>query len=571
MPRYLVSWGDPLQRLYDIQVIFVAPSDNPSLKLPVWRPGRYLVQNYAANVREFTATNAIDTPLRTWKDELSTWRMEAAAGQEIRVRYRFYAGRLDAGSSYLDETEAYFNGSNLFMMVDGLRREECRLTVAAPASWLVETQLERGEDGAGAFVARDYDHLIDSPVIAAEKLTRHSFVAAGARIHLVFARDHGIDTEQYVEPVRAIIAEQAKMFGGLPLAEYRFLTHIGDKWHGVEHEDSCSMVAERGAMLAARPGTEGYDHFLSIASHEFFHVWNIKRMLPSRFLPYDYFTPTPTKLLWFFEGGTSYYGALTLVRSGVWTEEKYLDHLATQIATLENSPGHHFLSVAQASFDGWLHDAAHMHDRTNAWYSFYNKGELVAMLLDLTIRERTAGEKSLDDVMRLLWNRFRKNGAGIGEDGLENAVAELCDVGDFFTRSVDGTDDLPYAELLGTVGVELIVTALHAGRPALGCGTRDGGGTLILDAIVDGGAAARAGFLNGDELIAVDGSRVRTAADVQRIMGTIAEESSVVAIASRGGEILTVTLQATRDPRVEVRLTHEAATPRFSEWLGRNA
>jgi predicted metalloprotease with PDZ domain len=383
MVRYSLSWVRPNEHLFDIAITFTAPADDPIAHLPAWRPGRYLIQNYAANVREWS-------PNMT-KIAKSSWRVAARAGEEITISYRFFAGVLDAGSSFLDEDEAYFNGSNLFMWIDGVRSEPAALTIAAPAEWTIETQLPR--DG-NAFAARDYDHLIDSPAICAAKMTRYSFVESGARIHLIFRNDEGIDTEQFVEPVRTVVAAQAAMLGGLPLEEYRFLYHVGDKWHGVEHEDSTSIIVRRSALVGAKPGDDGYDHFLSITAHEFFHLWNVKRILPAVFAPYDYSTETPTRLLWAMEGLTSYFGDLSLVRAGVWTEETYIEHLRREIETLENAPGREFLSLVQSSFDGWLQEPAQMHDKTNAWISFYNKGELVAALLDLYIRANS--EKTLD-------------------------------------------------------------------------------------------------------------------------------------------------------------------------------
>jgi predicted metalloprotease with PDZ domain len=568
MVSYLISWGDPLQRLYDVEIRFIAPRDEPRLFLPVWRPGRYLVQNYAANVRQFSAVDSAGERLDTWKEDLSTWCVAATGGEEVVVRYRFYAGRLDAGSSFLDEHEAYFNGSNLFMMVDALRSEPVELTVAAPAEWTFATQLPR--EGT-TLRARDYDHLIDSPVIVAETLTRYTFNASGARIHLVFSNDDGVDTEQYVEPVRQIVESQARLIGELPFQEYHFLTHIGDRWHGVEHEDSCSIIAERKAMLSAHPGTEGYDHFLSIVAHELFHAWNVKRLLPLRFAPYDYFRPTPTKLLWFFEGGTSYFGDLSLTRSGVWSVDRYLDHIAAEIATLENAPGREILSATEASFDGWLHDPAHLHDRTNAWFSFYNKGELLSLMLDLTIREKTGGTRSLDDVFRVLWHAYEQGSPGVTEDGIEKAVAEVADVGDFFARYVDGTEDLPYADMLATAGIEMHASTMGEGRPAIGCTLRDQGGALTVDAVYARGAGGAAGLLAGDEIISLDGVRVRSAADVQRILGTADDDESLEAVISRNGVMRMISIRAISDPRVEVRLTHEGTSERMEQWLGRKA
>ncbi|HEV3484803.1 MAG TPA: hypothetical protein VG106_05305, partial [Vicinamibacterales bacterium] len=228
MPDYLLSWGTATERLFDISIRFDAPCDTPRLLLPAWRPGRYLIQNYAANVREWGGSH------RAWKDGKTSWRVDARAGEAVTFTYRYYAGVLDAGSSFLDEDEAYFNGTNLFILVEGLRAEEHRLTVAAPAEWRVESQL------APSFLARDYDHLIDSPTIAAASLTRHTFTEGDARFHLVFRGDEDLDTGQFIEPVRIMARTQAELFGGaFPFREYRFLYHVRDKWHGVEHEDSC--------------------------------------------------------------------------------------------------------------------------------------------------------------------------------------------------------------------------------------------------------------------------------------------------------------------------------------------
>ncbi|HEX8153492.1 MAG TPA: M61 family peptidase, partial [Thermoanaerobaculia bacterium] len=431
MLNYVLSWAQPFDRLFDVSISFVAPVDDPRLVLPSWRPGRYLIQNFAANVREWSAGEH-----RIRKDGKSSWRVAARAAEPVTVRYRYYAGVLDAGSSFLDADEAYFNGSNLFMLVEGLRGEEHRLTIAAPADWMIETQLPRArddaDDGGATFLARDYDHLIDSPTICSPKLTRHTFSESGTTIHLVFRGDEGIDTAQYVEPVRAVVREQAALMGGMPLTEYRFLYHVRDKWHGVEHEASSSIIVRRGALIGVGPGDDGYDHLLSITSHELFHLWNVKRILPAAFAPYDYSTETPTRLLWAMEGITSYYGELTLVRCGKWKLKRYLDHLRKEIETLESLPARRHVSLSDVSFDAWLADAFHMHDRGNATYSFYTKGELVSLLLDLTIRTRSEGTKSLDDVMRLLWNEYGAAGRGLEEDAIERAVARVCDVGDFF-------------------------------------------------------------------------------------------------------------------------------------------
>ena len=579
MPHYLVTWDRATDRLYDIAIRFTAPADTPRLLLPLWRPGRYLLQNYAANVREWSAGEH-----RIWKDDKSSWRVDARAGESVEVRYRYYAGVLDAGSSFLDEDEAYLNGSNLFMLVEGLRGEEHRLTIAAPAEWRIETQLRsagvppadqaasrrRGaEDGArsagedaGApnitFLARDYDHLIDSPVIAAAAMTRHSFVEQDARIHLIFRGDEGIDTEQFVEPVRAIARAQAQLFGGLPFREYRFLYHVRDKWHGVEHEDSCSIIVRRDALLGATEGSEGYDHLLSITAHELFHVWNVKRMLPAKFHPYDYWRETPTRLLWAMEGITSYYGDLSMRRGGVWSVERYLEHLRREIEALEALPARQHLSLAQASFDGWLSDPAQMHDHANAWFSFYTKGEIVAALLDLTIRRATNGAKSLDDVMRLLWEQ-----RVLEEDAVERAVAEVADVGDFFARYVEGVEPLPYAELFAFAGLSFSSTAYEGA--SLGVKLKTVDGQLLVASVIRGGAGMEAGLLPNDELLAIDGTR--TASEAMVDVALLGARDSVELLIARAGVVKRLSLEVRQDPRPSIALAVARPSAMRDDWL----
>jgi predicted metalloprotease with PDZ domain len=544
MPDYRVSWGDPRERLYDITVRFLAPRDNPRLVLPSWRPGRYLIQDFVANVREWS-------PSMT-KDGLSSWVVRAKAGEQVSVGYRYYAGVLDAGSSFLDDEEAYFNGSNLFVCVEGLRSEPCALRVAAPEGWEIETQLPRAGDGA--FAARDYDHLIDSPVIAAPHFERASFEAGEANFHLIAL---GLDPAPFAGPLARVAREQIAVFAELPLREYRFLIHAGDRWHGVEHEDSCSMIVRRGAK-------DFEEHFLSLAAHELFHLWNVKRIVPAVFAPYDYSRATPTRLLWAMEGLTSYYGDLSLARAGVWTPARYLEHLGSEIAAFESSPARAHLSLAQASLDGWLQDPSRPHDRGNAWFSFYQKGEIVGALLDLTMRMRSG--RSLDEVMRRLWSDYGRAGKALAEDSVERAVREVAGDwgGEFFARYVDAVDPLPYHEVFAAAGIAF---ATRPGGAALGARLRSADGALVVDAVLRGGTAMAAGLLPGDELLAVNGLRVRQPDEAARLL-TEGHEAEFTL--SRAGSVRSQRASVRRDPTVEVSLEIiDPANAVLRGWLER--
>jgi predicted metalloprotease with PDZ domain len=562
MIHYELSWGEPHDRLYEIAISFVAGADLPLLKLPAWRPGRYLIQNYAANVRDWSPNLE--------KIAKSTWRVQAAAGEQVTVRYRYYAGVLDAGSSFLDAREAYFNGSNLFMMVEGQRGQPCDLSIAT--AWHIETQLPRRATGALAgeresgqtFAARDYDHLIDSPVIASDDLKSESFVESGAAVHLIFAGAEGIDTARFVEPLRAIVREQAALFGGLPLSEYRFLFHLTDRWHGVEHEDSCSITCRRASLLGARPGDKGFDHFLSISAHELFHLWNVKRIMPAVFLPYDYSVETPTRLLWAMEGITSYYGELTLVRSGLWDEKRYLAHLASEMETLESSRGREVISLSQASFDAWLQEPSQMHDKSNSWISFYNKGEVVSALLDLALRSKGS---SLDQLMRDLWHDYGLTGRGLEEDAIETMAGP--DMASFFSRYIDGTDILPYEELLGLAGLT-VVSRRHG--PSLGARLRMSDNRLYVDSVNRGGSAMSGGILPGDEILAVGGMRVESDAEIRRLLDALGAEH-VEILTARAGRVETRTIKLVDDESVSISLRIDDSTTDEQRafrrgWLG---
>jgi len=565
--RYRIGFDDPNDHLYDIRITFVAKGTT-TLTLPAWRPGRYLIQNYAANVRQWSASGQGGRPLKVTKTAKSSWRVAARPGEPVEVSYHFYAGVLDAGSSWLAAEEAYFNGSNLFMMVAGRREDPVSLELGVPRSWRIISQLE--SDKRGRFAARDYDELIDSPFLCSPNVALHEFNESGCRIRLAFQGARGMRTAQLARPVRAIVAAHSRLFGGIPTHRYTFLYHLGDRWHGVEHASSSSIVADRWEMLGAKPGEEAWEHFLAITSHEFFHLWNVKRILPERFAPYDYSTETPTGLLWLMEGVTSYYGERMLLRSGLWSAERYLEHLTKEIRILEAIPASRWLSLSQASFDAWLQEPAQMHDKANAWISFYNKGEIVAALLDLEIRRRTRGGKSLDDVMRDLWKRYGKRGKGLEEDAMPRAVERITksDFSGFFASYVDGVEPLPYEELLPLAGVGV---ERKQAAPTSGVKWKENGGRLTADSVRTGSAAAKGGVIAGDELIAIGDDRVRTAKEAERLWQQKSGPGARKLLIARNRQIRTLKVRPRDGRAIEITLrVGGKADAALRGWLARD-
>jgi predicted metalloprotease with PDZ domain len=321
--------------------------------------------------------------------------------------------------------------------------------------------------------------------------------------------------------------------------------------------------------LGTKAGDEAYDHTLTISSHELFHAWNVKRIVPARFSPYDYWNATPTRLLWVMEGVTSYYGELSLVRSGLWSVERYLMHLESEIQLLETLPARTHLSLSQASFDGWLSDPAQMHDHPNAFFSFYNKGEVVSALLDLTIRRATNGERGLDDVVRILWNDYGLTGTGLEEDAMERAVARVADVGDFFAHYVDGTEPLPYAELFAAAGVAFTSAPTEAKQAVLGATLRSQDGSLFVSSVLRGGAAMSAGLLPHDELLALGDTRFASEATLAAALRAIPLGEAAELLIARAGVLRRLSLTATADsrPKITLRVAEESELRRG--WLRR--
>ncbi|MEW6732549.1 MAG: PDZ domain-containing protein [Acidobacteriota bacterium] len=513
MIEYTIGWQNPNSHLFEISIrVATNNADTLDFALPSWRPGRYLIQNYARNVREFNATNEQGKPLNWCKTEKSSWRVETDKARFVEVRYKYYANTLDAGSSLLDESEAYFNGTNLFMYLPGRRTQPCRLTIHCPQNWAIATALTRTEEQT--FQAADYEELADSPLIASPTLIIHQFKHGTTNYYLAIQGKLEYDLKMLADQIGKIVAAQVKLFGTAPFENYWFLYHlpVEGRWHGVEHRDSTSIVAPQSAFKTEM----SRQRFFSLSSHEFFHVWNVKRIRPQVFDQPDYSREVYTRLLWFFEGVTSYYGDLLLKRAGVCDESAFLTELEKTINELQNTPSRLIVSVEEASFNGWLQPD----DAENAQLSFYTKGELIGLLLDLEIRRRTQQEKSLDDVMRFLNERYAERNLGVPEDGIQKALETVTgnSFDDFSRRFLAGRDELPYNQFLSVVGLQ-VVEEIDKSRPEVSLGFKlNSQDPAVITNVLPDSPALAAGLDRGDILLAVDNLQVNAATLPEALM-----------------------------------------------------
>jgi predicted metalloprotease with PDZ domain len=572
MNEYTLSWRDPATHLYDVSLSFAADvQDSVDVHLPIWRPGRYVRQNYAANVQEFFASDG-DRALGHRKSALSTWRIATGGARRITVRYRYYANTLDAGASLLSPEEAYFNPVNLLMVPEGQIQRPVRLTIGAPKDWKVATALVPG-DKRDVYTAPDYHTLVDSPTIVSPTLESLQFTLDEVPYTLWFQGrfEPGDFRERIVPDVEKIVRLQTAIFGGAPFDEYFFLFHLLPYpfGHAVEHANSSSYTIQDNAFESDR----AYAGFLAIVGHEFFHAWNVKRIRPATLWPYDYMREQLTTLHWFTEGVTSYYEALTTRRAGLEPVETFLANMGQQIDALEKTPGRKVVPVALASWDSWL--SGYGQGNPNLSVNFYGKGAILGFLLDAVIRDRTDGARSLDDVFRHLYQTYYLQGRGMPEDGVRLATEQVSgtSLADFFARYVDGTDELPYDDLLRPFGLEVrAVTDSTRPEATLRVRTRPGGQRAVVVSIDPDSPALSAGLDTGDEIVALDGV-VAPAEGWEALLLETRPGDTVRLTVLRRNQVRELEMKTTGGGNVRHVLSRPATTDArqdrlFAGWLG---
>jgi len=508
----------PHTHLFHVEVRVTAADGPLELALPVWTPGSYLVREYARHVQDFEAWSAAGEPLAWRKVDKTSWRVEASPGEAVVVRYAVYANELTVRTSHLDATHGYVNPATVFMFVRGREGEPLEIEVAAPEGWRATTALARVESDEQAarerFRAADYDQLVDSPL----EIGTHTLLeweVEGRRHRYAIWGEGNFDGDALVRDTTRIINAARELFGELPYRDYTFIVHLVPGGRGgLEHHDSTSLQVDRWTFR----GREYTESFLALVAHEFFHLWNGKRIHPAALGPFDYTAENYTRTLWVVEGLTTYYTDLLLVRAGLMKPERYLERLSESIGRLQAQPGRQVQTLEDSSFDTWIKFYRPDENTPNGQISYYHKGSLVGLLLDLRIRATTGNRRSLDDLMRLLWDRYGARGVGYPESG-PGSVPELAsevageDLGDFFVRYLGSTVELDYASALDAAGLELVPgsVSVDAVEPRLGMRLREEAGRVVITNVLSGGPAERAGLEARDEVAAVDGFRASAA------------------------------------------------------------
>ena len=555
--HYRVEPADLFAHLFSVTLTIAQPATRQEVSLPVWIPGSYLVREFSKNLQELCAQQGNREVPLTQLDK-HRWLADCSAGKPLVLTYRVCAYDASVRTAWLDAARGFFNGTSLCLRVHGQEKQRHTIEIVstpATAAWSVATGLSTvkvDKKGFGLYAAASYDELVDCP-FEMGKFWIGRFTACGVPHRFVVAgAAPSFDGKRLLADTQKICEANIRFWHGEgkpPFKNYLFMLNaVGDGYGGLEHRNSTALICGRRDLPRvneARAG-EGYTTLLGLISHEYFHTWNVKRLRPAEFAEHDYARENYTELLWFFEGFTSYYDDLLLRRAGLIDDGTYLKLVTKTIHQVVQTPGRAIQTVAQASFDAWVKYYRQDENTPNATVSYYTKGSLVALCLDLALRR--GGKTSLDAVMRALWARCE--GGPMSEGDLRAVLQELS--GRSFDTElaqwVHSTAELPLAELLGAHGVQLKPeTAQWAQKLGLRVTETH---SVNLKTVLRGGLAESAGMAAGDEWLGIEvngeGWRISKLEDVAFYAGT---ETTVTALVARDGRLLRLPLALSRSAK----------------------
>lgn len=538
--KYKISSANPSSRYIQVEATTEnSEKTNIEIQLPAWRPGRYELGNFAKNVRNFRAYDEDMRELKTDKITKDRWTIFSKTASRVTVRYEYFANELNAGSTFVDGTQLYANPVNCLVYNPAKMQEECRVELDVPSDWKIACALKKEKN---VLIARDFDHLADSPFIASKTLKYNHFILDGVEFHLWFNGLTNPEWPKIISDFFIFIAEQMAMFGSFPAADYHFLFQILPQkfYHGVEHTES--TVIALGPAYKLMEG-DTYNDFLGVSCHELFHAWNIKAIRPAEMMPYDFTKENYSRLGYVCEGVTTYYGDYLLFRSGVWTEDEFWPTFNERMDHHFESHARHFQPVSEASFDSWLdgYVPGAPHRKT----SIYHEGCLLAFVTDMFIRKNTSNKRSLDDVMRRLWKEYALKGNGYTEADYKRIIEEESGAdfnyywNNYFYKS--NSYEPVLGEALNIIGCTLdFVESKKLNEHLYGFKVQEPGGLTKISEIYYGSPAEKQ-LSVGDDILAVNGMQVKT--DMAEWLRFF-DGKEVELIVASAGKVKTVHLKA---------------------------
>lgn len=549
--RYTLCFPEAQNHYVEVDAVIPATGGTVELFMAVWTPGSYLIREHAQHVEGFDAFG-----LAWHKSRKNRWRIQVPAGEtSIHVRYRVYARTMGVQSNWVDSSFALLNGASTFLtLVEAVRRPH-EVSIELPGPWRsVHTGLE--QLGPQTYRAADYDTLVDCPIYAGSPQV-YAFEAAARKHYLVNEGEGGVwDGPESVRAVERIVREYHRMMGIVPYDRYLFLNLLLETGGGLEHQNSTVLFASRWAwrnteepaLDAPPPRKPNRSNWLDLVSHEYFHLWNVKRLRPLELGPFDYENENHTRTLWVAEGITTYYGPLAVKRARLIDRGTYLKFLSREITQLQTTPGRLIQPLETSSYDAWIKLYRQNENSTNTLISYYTKGAVIAWLMDARIQRLTAGAKSLDDAMRLAYSRHSGQ-YGYTSAEFRQLVSEVAghDLSSWFQEILETTGELDYSEALDWFGLRFAETPASS-EAELGAKTKNDAGRLLVTVVPRGTPAFAAGLNADDEILAINGFRVRADGLAARL-GGYSPGDRVEFLVARRDQLLTLSVTLAAESR----------------------
>jgi predicted metalloprotease with PDZ domain len=482
------------------------------LMMPVWSPGSYLVREYSRHLDCFETNE----PVTFKKISKNQWLLHLNNSKKVIIRYRLYCNEFSVRTNFIDDIHALLVGPATFIVplqkeIAGYFEVELKL----PKGWdKISTGLEPVEKSKNKFYSENLHDFLDCP-IEAGKYKTYSFEAFGRPHNLAVIGPEIYNEKSLVDDMKRVVEETGKVIGDIPYKNYTFITHLTtNSTGGIEHKNSSVLHFNRWDLL----NPEKYKRmWLSLVSHEYFHLWNIKRIKPSELSDFDYNNENYTTMLWFAEGFTSYFDDIILRRAGIYTDAEYLNVLSYVIERLLNVPGRFYQNLEDSSFDAWIKFYRKHENLNNQGISYYIKGAHLAWALDFEIRKRTGQKKNLDDLMKLLWQDYLKdkNSGYTKERVIAHAESLAGDLKQFFAEFLESTEEIDYDKYLAYAGLRLRITDYS--QPTFNFDYKEENGQLVCTFVKDKGSAYQSGIMAGDEIIAMDGYKVNITTFTKRL------------------------------------------------------
>jgi len=570
--NYRLSMPKPQNHYFHVEMSLEGFKEKEiTVKLPVWAPGSYLVREFSKNINQVNAEDGSKNPLEIKKTAKNCWKIKTNGAKSIRVFYEVYAFELSVRTSFLDLTHGFVSGAGVFMYLDGNKdcsgkleviphKKFSKITTALPlASFGIS------KDGSETYDYHSFDQLVDCPIeIGNQEIFQ--FTAAGIPHTVAIYGEGNYSVAFLKKDMKKIVEEATAVFGQNPNKKYTFIIHnVVNGQGGLEHKNSTVLSVNRWTYSPSK-----YVDFLNLVAHEYFHLWNVKRIRPIQLGPFNYDQENYTSLLWVMEGFTSYYDELLLLRAGYYSTQQYLNKLQSKINYVEGSTGSRVQPLAHASYDAWIKAYRPNENSANTSMSYYSRGQIIAALMDIKIIANSNGKNNLDDFMQHLYAKyFEKKKRGFSEEEFKKELASFTkeNLDEFFKRYIDGTEIPPYNDIFQKVG--MTVKYIGMAENSFGGSLRQSGGKLIVSRVRSNSSCENAGISVNDEIISCMGYRVNKNMFESILYGL--DEGEKVSVLIARDEIvfpIEITMNSYEQPRFEIQYADdEKNTMLRDKWL----